>query len=223
MKSVKLLCLTSAVALFAGVSAAQAEDGQIVGLGAGDILVHARAIAAIPDVTGHDQTLNGHIDIGKSYVPEVDASYFFTDYIAGEIIAGTTHHDVKDKQSAIGDLNLGHVWLLPPTVTAQLHPLGRSKIDPYVGAGINYSIFYGAGGAADILGKHTTVDYDDHFGYAFQAGVNYQVDNNWFVNFDVKKIYVSTVAHVKLDGVETTRAKVNVDPWIVGLGVGYRF
>ncbi len=209
----------AAVALGA-VGAAHAEDG----LGAGDFLVRGRLLAVVPQESGHDDQLGGKISVGNAVVPEVDFTYYFTDYIAAELIAATTRHSVKDKNSSIGNLDLGHVWLLPPTLTVQVHPLGRSRFDPYIGAGINYTIFYGQGGTQDIAGQKAKVNYDNDFGYAFQAGFNYQIDDSWFFNLDVKKLYVSTTASVVLDGVgEATRANVDLDPWLIGVGLGYRF
>lgn len=206
------------VAVFAG--AAHAEEG----LGAGDFLVRGRLLAVVPQESGHDDQLHGEISLGNAVVPEVDFTYYFTDYIAAELIAGTTRHSVKDKNSAAGSLDLGHIWLLPPTLTLQAHPLGRSRFDPYVGAGINYTIFYGQGGTQDIGGQKAKVNYDNNFGYAFQVGFNYQIDDAWFFNLDVKKLYVSTSAHVIVDGTgEATRARVDIDPWLIGLGLGYRF
>ncbi len=217
----RVLSLGLAVAGATGAAeVACAEDG----LGAGDWLFRVRGLAVVPDEKGHDEQLGGKIGVGNSYVPEVDVTYFFTDYVSAELIAATTRHSVKDKNSAAGNLDLGHVWLLPPTLTAQVHPLGRSRIDPYVGAGINYTIFYGNGGTQDIGGQNAKVNYDNRFGYAFQAGVNYQIDDNWFLNLDVKKLYLSTSAHVVLEGSgEATRAKVDIDPWLLAVGIGYRF
>lgn len=85
-------------------------------------------------------------------------------------------------------------------------------------------IFYGQGGTQDIGGQKAKVNYDNDFGYALQAGFNYQIDDSWFFNLDVKKLYVSTTARVVLDGVgEATRANVDLDPWLIGVGLGYRF
>lgn len=221
VRGVRVLALGFAVAGFSGaIDVARAEEG----LGQGDWLFRVRGLAVIPDEKGHDDQLGGRISVGDSYVPELDVTYFFTDYVSAELIAATTRHSVKDKGSSAGDLNLGHVWLLPPTLTAQVHPLGRSRIDPYLGAGINYTIFYGSGGTQDIGGQSAKVNYDNRFGYAFQAGVNYQIDDSWFLNLDVKKLYLSTSAHVVVDGTgEATRAKVDIDPWLVAVGIGYRF
>ena len=217
VRNLRLLALGLAVT--GAAQAAQADDG----LGAGDWLFRVRGLAVIPVEKGHDDQLNGKIALGNAYVPEIDMTYFFTDYVSAELIAATTRHSVKDKGSSAGDLNLGHVWLLPPTLTAQVHPLGRSRFDPYLGAGINYTMFYGSGGTQDIGGQNAKVEYDNRFGYAFQAGVNYQIDDSWFLNLDVKKLYLSTSAHVMVGGVETTRASVDIDPWLVAVGVGYRF
>ena len=224
MRSSVGLAVTSAIALVAGISSVWAADGQVVGLGAGDLLVRARVVGVLPDTSGHDTTLHGAIGADDSYIPEVDAAYFLTDYLAAEIIAGTTEHNIKDTGNILGtNLNLGHVWLLPPTVTAQFHPLAHSVVDPYFGAGVNYTVFYGAGGAQNILGATTKVTYKNSFGEALQFGVNYQVNGPWFANIDVKKLFLPTTAVVKLNGVEATRAKVNIDPWLVGIGIGYRF
>ncbi len=217
VRNLRLLALGLAVT--GAAQAAQADDG----LGAGDWLFRVRGLAVIPVEKGHDDQLNGKIALGDAYVPEIDMTYFFTDYVSAELIAATTRHSVKDKGSSAGDLNLGHVWLLPPTLTAQVHPLGRNRFDPYLGAGINYTMFYGSGGTQDIGGQKAKVEYDNRFGYAFQAGVNYQIDDSWFLNLDVKKLYLSTSAHVMVGGVEATRASVDIDPWLVAVGVGYRF
>lgn len=211
-----------AAAALAFGAASEAAAGE-VGLGAGDWLVHVRGLVAVPQESGHDDQLHGKISVGDAYVPEVDVSYFFTDYIAAELIAATTRHSVKDKGSTAGDVNLGHVWLLPPTVTLQVHPLGRSRFDPYAGAGLNYTFFYGSGGTQDIGGSPASVDYDDHVGYALQAGFNYQINDDWFFNVDVKKLFLTTSAHVMMNGAEVTRAKVDLDPWLFGVGIGYRF
>lgn len=213
-------CGAIALGVAALAGTAHAEEG----LGAGDFLLRGRLLAVVPQESGHDDQLGGKIALGDAVVPEVDFTYYFTDYIAAELIAGTTRHSVKDKNSAVGNLDLGHIWLLPPTLTVQAHPLGRSRFDPYVGAGINYTIFYGQGGTQDILGRKAKVNYDNDFGYAFQVGFNYQIDDDWFFNLDVKKLYVSTSAHVIVDGSgEVTRARVDIDPWLIGVGLGYRF
>ncbi len=65
--------------------------------------------------------------------------------------------------------------------------------------------------------------YKNGFSPALQFGVNYQVNGPWFANIDVKKLFLSTSADVKLNGTAITHAHVDLDPWLVGVGIGYRF
>jgi outer membrane protein len=91
----------------------------------------------------------------------------------------------------------------------------ESRWSPYVGAGVNYTFFYDA-----KPGQFNSVKYDDGFGYAFQAGFDYAISGPWSLNLDVKKIFLDT--DVSINGGATT-TKAHLDPWVFGLGVGYRF
>jgi outer membrane protein len=147
-------------------------------------------------------------------VPEVDFTYFVTDNIALELIAGTTRHDVSHTPTGI---DLGKVSLLPPTLTLQYHFMPKERLSPYVGAGVNYTIFYNEDAPG---GAVTSIDYDNSFGWALQAGVDYAIADRWYVNLDVKKLFLST--DVSING-GAINAKVDLDPWLFGVGVGYRF
>ncbi len=183
--------------------------------------IRARALIVLPeeDLTGSNTPaiLGGaDADISDSVVPELDISYFFTKNIAAELILGTTPHDVKVRNSAAGTLDLGHIWLLPPTLTLQYHFAPEAKIRPYIGAGVNYTIFYAQGGEKGIIND---VKYDNGFGWALQAGVDMPLDDHWMLNVDVKQIFLSTTATVN----GAIKADVDINPLLVGFGVGYRF
>lgn len=202
----KRICVAFlAAALFLPATVAYAKD-------AGDILIRVRGIGVVPDESGTTDALGGSVEIDNAYVPELDFSYFFTENIAAELILATAKHDVNLKNP---NVDLGSVWLLPPTLTLQYHFLPKGRVSPYLGAGVNYTIFYNekAGAVGDI-------SYDNRFGLALQAGVDVKVDETWSVNFDVKKIFLKT--DVSAAG-GTVNADVDIDPWIFGIGVGYRF
>lgn len=176
----------------------------------GNWMVRARAINVAPHESS-SVSIGGTVSVNNNVVPEVDLTYFFTPNIAVEAIAATTKHNVRTS----GGVDAGSAWLLPPTVTLQYHYTGLSWAKPYVGAGLNYTYFYNEKG-----GALNHVEYDNSFGAALQAGVDVPVGNGWYVNADVKKLYISTTATFSPSGVT---ADVDIDPWIVGLGVGYRF
>lgn len=206
----------AALALGAVFAAPLASTAAAEGTGksAGDFMVRARGIAVIPRDNGSANIIPGHDTLSNEYVPEVDFSYFVTDNVALELIAATTQHDVAWDTGA-GVVDLGKVNLLPPTLTLQYHFMPKEKLSPYVGAGLNYTFFYNEDSPAGL-----NVRYKDHIGYALQAGVDYQLADNWYANLDVKKIFLKTTVDVDPLGV---RANVNIDPWIIGIGVGYKF
>lgn len=187
-----------------------------VGAAENDWQVRVRGLGVLPDAGGTATVasvpLAGDISVTDSIVPEVDVTYFFTDHWAAELIAATTQHSVH--QSTAGDI--GSVWLLPPTLTVQYHFMPEAIIRPYIGIGINYTFFYST--RSPLQGIH----YRNNVGWDLQAGADVPIGNSgYFLNADVKKLFLST--DVKALGGLVRANDVDLDPWIVGIGVGYRF
>ena len=177
---------------------------------AGDFMVRVRALGVLPDEDG--RVSNGDsVSIDNSVVPELDFTYFFTPNISAELIAAVTPHDVKTSSG----IDAGSAWLLPPTLTLQYHFTQLAGFKPYVGAGVNYTHFFN-----EKAGSLNSVKYDDSFGGALQAGVDVPIHGNLYFNMDVKKVFINTTAKFSPSGV---RADVDIDPWVVGVGIGYKF
>lgn len=171
-----------------------------------------RVITIVPDV---NDDLNGaNVDVSTTVVPELDFTYFFDENWAAELILATAKHDV-DTDLGSG-IDLGHVWILPPTLSLQYHFTGGT-VKPYLGAGINYTFFYGID-EGDVV----DMDYDDAVGFSVQAGLDYDLGSNWFLNLDIKKLLLTT--DVKVDtGNGIIPVEVDLNPWIFGVGVGLKF
>lgn len=182
--------------------------------------VRLRVIAITPNESATIEAIGGDVEISNAFVPELDFTYFFTKNIAAELILGTANHDVKAVATAVGDIPLGNVWLLPPTLTLQYHLDGK-KVRPYVGVGLNYNLFYGedTGPVAD------NVSYDSSIGYALQLGFDININEKWFLNFDAKYINISTDVTVDATSAlgATVGADVDINPFVGGFGLGYRF
>jgi outer membrane protein len=201
----KKILLSTVAALALSSPAFAADDFK-----AGDFLIRARALGVVPDESG--RVSNGDsVSINNSVVPELDFTYFFTPNISAELIAAVTPHDVKTSSG----IDAGSSWLLPPTLTLQYHFTQIDSIKPYVGAGVNYTHFFNAD-----AGALNSVKYDDSFGGALQVGVDVPIKDNWYFNVDVKKVFISTTAKFSPSGV---RADVDIDPWLIGVGFGYKF
>ena len=196
-----LLALAAVCAMTSGAAFAQQAESPW--------LVRVRAVNL--DSTNGDTTGLG-LSVNNKVIPELDITYFFTPNIAAELILTYPQkHDVRS--SVAGDL--GTLKHLPPTLLAQYHFTNFGAFKPYVGAGVNYTRFSNV----DILDGAVTVKKNS-FGGALQVGFDYALDKNWSLNFDIKKVYLGT----KVTGAGVfENTKFKVDPWLVGVGVGYRF
>ncbi len=224
-KSLFAACLAGAMSI-AGVAMAAdtavtapapAEDAP-VGKAAGTFLVRVRAIGVIPlNSSSSISAIGGSVSATAQAAPEIDFSYFVTDNIAFELIAATTRHNVSAKNTAIGNVDVGSVWVLPPTLTIQYHFMPKERFSPYLGAGINATFFYGASAAGPTV---TSVGFSNNVGAAVQAGFDYNFSGHWFANFDVKQIFLNTTASINSGAIKANTA---LNPFVVGAGIGYRF
>ena len=186
-----------------------------VSLSAQNWQVRLRGVAVQPNEKSEVSAIGGDVNISNSFIPELDFTYFFNKNFAAELILGTSKHDVKVGND---EVSLGSVRLLPPTVTLQYHFYPTKSLKPYVGAGLNYTIFYDVENG-DTLG----MDYKNNVGFALQGGVDYFVNDKFFLNVDIKKLYLKTDVDVDLGLPATVPAEVKINPLLIGFGVGMKF
>ena len=185
--------------------------------------VRLRAVGVAPDESAKIGIIDGDVAISNALIPELDFTYFFTEHFAAELILGTAKHDVQAINTLAGDVNLGSVWLLPPTLTAQYHfyTSDQKVFKPYIGAGVNYTLFYNVK-SGDVAG----VEYDNALGYAAQVGFDLMLDDTFFINFDAKRLFLSTDVTVDASNLApglSIPAEVDINPWLIGVGVGMKF
>lgn len=194
---------------------------------AGDVLVRLRGIMVSPteEAGGVQPTFpTGGVAVDDAIVPELDFTYMLTNNIGAELILATSPHDIEGRGALAGVGKLANTMALPPTLTLQYHLAPAAKVRPYVGAGVNYTIFYDedASGALDAAIGSTKVSADDSFGYALQAGVDIDLSENLFLNLDVKYIDIDTTATLRT-GALVNKVDVSLDPVVAGIGLGMRF
>jgi outer membrane protein len=175
----------------------------------------------VQDITVDDAwslTFTGSYQWKKNWAVELLAAYPF-------------EHDI----SVEGLGKVGSTKHLPPTLSLQYHFLPDSKFQPYVGAGVNYTIFFDEDedGTLAALGGSLELD-DNSFGLAGQVGFDYMFNDKWFINLDLRYIAIDTEAKVTLPAISdpavpidfpggTLEADVDIDPWVYGINVGFKF
>jgi len=206
------LCAVAGLAVASIVTPAIAA-----GKNAGDWLIRGRVIAIAPGESSTISAIGGEAKVDTAYVPELDISYFFTDNIAAELVLATTEHDAEAVGTTLGTVDLGDVWLLPPTLSLQYHFAPDATVSPYVGGGINWTLFYNADAPGTTV---TDTSFSNSFGPALQAGVDIQMSDTWMLNLDIKKVWLDT--DVSING-GAISADLDIDPWIFGVGIGRTF
>jgi outer membrane protein len=204
-KSVLAIALCSLAALSSQAFAQQTQEGSW--------LVRVRAVNLDP--ANKSDPINGagasdRLTINSKVIPELDISYFFTPNWATELVLT---YPQKQKVSLDG-AQIGTFKHLPPTLTLQYHFTPEKTISPYVGAGINYTRI----SSVDILNGAARLEKSS-VGLALQAGVDFKIDKNWSINLDVKKVQIRSDVNTAAGQLSA----VKIDPWLVGVGVGYRF
>jgi len=197
-----------AAALLASAVAATAAPAY----DAGTVLLRLRAVEIVPDVSS-TVSIGGKVSISDTTIAEADITYFLSEHWGLELIAGSDKHAIYYNKTT----KLANVWLLPPTLTLQYHFDQIGPFKPYIGAGPNYTVFYNR--STGPLGKLRTTD---NWGFALQLGTDIPLteDGSYFLNFDVKRLWLST--HASFSASPVT-ASVNINPWLIGTGVGIRF
>lgn len=195
---------------------------------AGDTFIRVRGIVVAPneDSTGITPAFPAEtVSVDNAVAPEVDFTHMLTNNVGVELIAATTKHSVSGTTGTTGGIGkLASTWVLPPTVTLQYHFAPEADVRPYVGAGVNWTLFYkekASNGLEAAVGQ-TDVNLSSSFGWAAQAGVDIKLNEKMFLNLDLKYIDMNTKARLKTTAAGVQRVGVDINPFVFGVGVGFK-
>ncbi|MEH6449730.1 MAG: OmpW family outer membrane protein [Oleispira sp.] len=197
MKLVSTLLATSIAVL---------GSSQVMAYEAGDIMVKAGVIHVAPK----DDSGFGDVKVKSDTQLGLTGTYMVTPQIGIELLAATPF---KHSIEVDGD-RIATTKQLPPTLSAQYYPMdSASAFQPYIGAGLNMTLFFDEAGAVkgDAAGP-----LSDSFGLSVSAGINYDIDDKLMANVGVWYMDIDT----ELKAADET---VEIDPIVVMAGVGYKF
>ncbi|GGX95327.1 outer membrane protein OprG [Litchfieldella qijiaojingensis] len=200
----KIKWMSAAVIAGSCVFAAQAA----MAYGAGDFFVRG-GFAKVEPESDNGRALSQDLDVSDENGFTYGFGYLFHDKIGVEL-NGTEkfEHDLT-----LGGADIGSVDRMPVNLLVNYYPLGGldSRVQPYVGAGVNYTRFSGE----ELSGLNVRRSY----GAVGQVGVDLAVTENFMFNGFAN--YADVDADVRLNGTEVGEAKV--DPLTIGGGVTFRF
>jgi outer membrane protein len=99
-----------------------------------------------------------------------------------------------------------------------------SALQPYVGAGLNYTIFFDEEftGANKLAGL-TNLELDNSFGLTAQLGADYKINHKWHINASVRWIDIDTEANFKVGSAGGRVSNIEIDPTVITVSLGYTF
>ncbi len=154
------------------------------------------------------------IHINSKVLPDLDLEYFFTPHLSSELVLTYP----QSQTVTVSGTAIGTFKHLPPVLTLKYNFLPGGTFQPYLGAGLNFTIISDVNltvpGVGALKLNSTSV------GPALQAGFDYKLQDHWYLNADVK--WAKLGSDLDLVGVGRV-STVHIDPFLFGLGVGYRF
>jgi outer membrane protein len=173
-------------------------------------------------INGVESAPAANARVSNEFIPTATLTYFMNKNIAVELFCCFAKVDVDGKGALAPFGKVADTWIFPPILTLQYHFDPVMGIKPYVGAGIEYIHYFNSKPGSSVAGS---VDFKDSWGFALQAGLDYQLGGGWYANLDVKKVWLDTEVTWKnpLGPGTSIVSKVDIDPLIISAGVGYRF
>jgi len=162
------------------------------------------------------------LDLDSGLGIEFDATVLFSDIFGVELSVGTTAPRLR----LIGDgdsIDGGRVWLVPLTAIAQYHHPVYGPWDPYIGLGISWTApFYSLSTDLKDAGVER-LEFEGELSGVAQLGTNYQVDNRWYVNIDLRYFSASLEAQMRTEDGDLPTVTLDTKPVVFSLGIGYKF
>ncbi|CAM3452334.1 OmpW/AlkL family protein [Parendozoicomonas haliclonae] len=221
--------------LAVAVSAALTFSGTVAAYDAGDLIIRTGAATVAPDVDSGNLKANGAVvnpanpttvDVDSNTQLGLSFTYMLDSNWGVELLAATPFsHTIKTKGGLASLGKLADVKHLPPTLTLQYYPMASGDaFQPYVGAGINYTTFFSEDFKSNHKGSFKSLNLDDSWGLALQAGFDYALTDNLGVNAAVWWIDIDTEATFKSpDGATKYKVDVELDPMVYMVGLNYKF
>jgi outer membrane protein len=205
-----------AASLAVGIASAQAPGWEL-----GGRVLSVNAAASTAEIAG----LGAALEIDDGFGLEIDATLLISELFTAEISAAVSRHELRlaEAGACCGATDGGEVWILPISLIVRYHLPVYGPWDPYAGLGLSWAApYYDLAPELEDAGVER-LDLEGGVGFAAQIGVGYAIDARWRANLDLRHLGYSLDARVRTAEGDLDPVPLDLEPWVVSLGLGYRF
>lgn len=170
-------------------------------------------------------TITIHVDDGTSFT--LSATYMFTENWGFEVLAAAPfEHDIKASvEGSVGKAKIGSTKHLPPTFSAIYHFAPDATFQPYIGVGVNWTLFSSTKLVPELAADGLIdLDLDDSVGVATVIAGDWMLSDKLLLSIEARWINIESDAKLIIDGGDDLPiGTVEIDPWVYAIYLGYRF
>jgi outer membrane protein len=163
--------------------------------------------------------------------------YFVTDHIVTELVVGVPpkfNLTGKGQFEQFGTIGQAYQWS-PALLVKYYFNDANAKFRPYVGVGASYVWFTGtkitnSTFEQGVLQGPTSAKTSNQWAPVFNAGFTYNFTDHWFAGLSISYVPVSVTATLTTARptpvgtlTQVSKAKIDLNPIVTYLNVGYRF
>jgi outer membrane protein len=247
MKKIALVCTAMAAAVVSASSFAANSEGQRFAVSAGWMHImpqgKAQGVKSTNALLGSVNDAQSGFEIKDADTGAILFDYLVNDNVSLELVAGVPPKmDVEGKGSIVQNrVNLEKVSTLadlkaytPALLAKYQFGTASSKFRPFVGAGVMYAHFSDVKATNEtnsylktaIGGQINSIEVKDAVAPVALLGADYNFNKNWYATASVSYAHLSTEATLNASsalGALQGKTKIEINPVVTYLGLGYRF
>ena len=196
----------------------------------GDWLLRFGVHQINPDKNNLPDTFGGNVVFDKEEAITLDAEYMLTPHIGVDLfVPSFTSHEIHSRTQASA----------MPRRSARRICSRRSSVSTGTSTSTDRSGRISASGptgrtsatrsslATACCPSGSRLEIDQAFGLAGRAGVDIGTSEHWFLNLDARYVDLQTDVEARVPSglgfTDVPAGEANIDPWIYGIAIGYRF
>ena len=167
--------------------------------------------------------LDSTIRVDSATMLTFDGTYMITNNFGVELLAALPFkHDI----SVDGLGEVGSTKHLPPTLSAVYHFNTAGRWQPYIGAGVNWTIFFDESEKGVLDDLDASLKLKDSWGLAAVVGIDVMLTDTMFINGNIRYMDIDSDVKITVPGDDAdlvVKTTANIDPLVYAINIGWVF